>query len=110
MMINREHVLDIHNRRLAAREVLMSDTGTAKSQLSPRALWRRWSRKQVSAAQNVADEAIYGVRKNAGLLGAIGAGVLLIAARKPIIKILRQFLFKQQVKHTPSTFNEQDIS
>jgi hypothetical protein len=108
--MKRDSVLKRHDRRLAARNAVLSDAETAKSGLSPRNLWRHWGRKQLSAAQDIADETLYGVRKNAGLLGAIGVGVLLIAARKPISKTMRKIRSKSRSQNTPATSNEQDPS
>jgi hypothetical protein len=108
--MKRDSVLKRHDRRLAARDAVLSDAQTAKSGLSPRNLWRHWGRKQLSAAQDIADETLYGVRKNAGLLGAIGAGVLLIAAREPISRTLRKIRAKVRSQNIPSTSNEQDPS
>ncbi len=99
--MKRNNVLRRHDRRMAARDAVLDDAQMAKSELAPRKLFKRWSRKQLSAAQDIADETLYGVRKNAGLLGAIGVGVLFIAARKPISKALQKFR---------STSNEQDPS
>ncbi|MGB5077344.1 MAG: hypothetical protein WBO17_07690 [Sphingorhabdus sp.] len=83
---DRNEVLKDAALRNVARTRLVSHFATAKVSLSPRNQLNHFLDRNQKIAKTVIKEAKIVARKSAPVVGTIGIGVLLFAARRPISK------------------------
>lgn len=72
--------------RKHVRKKLWADLVDARVALTPQALWQNMLVRNKAKAKNVVVNAGMVARDNAPLIGAVGFGVLLFVARRPISK------------------------
>jgi hypothetical protein len=83
-MMKRDDIIATHRERLRARYVVKSDFHDSRIELNPRTQLSRFATRQKQAAIATSDVAGDIIRKNAGLIGAVGVGALLFLGRRPI--------------------------
>lgn len=101
---------EIDRERQQARQQLLANLGTARHDLHPALLARRWRNLQLrriaARAEDIGHKSEKFARKNAGWLSLIAVGALLFAGRKPILKWVRN---RRSVKVPKSGGERQDI-
>lgn len=83
-MTERKSVILSDAERRNLRRKLKGSVEVAQDVLNPRNQLRRFVDRTTTKAKHVAGEAAGVARKNAPLIGAVGLGALLFAARRPI--------------------------
>ena len=87
---DRTIITENDGRRQEARARLFGDVSIARDVLNPSNQFRRWKDRNKAEAQRVAGEVAQTAKNNAPLIGAVGIGALLFAARRPISNWISQ--------------------
>jgi hypothetical protein len=82
----RKSVILSNAERRNLRRKLKGSVAVAKDVLNPRNQLNRFVARNTAEAKRVAGEAAEVAKKNAPVIGAVGLGALLFAARRPISK------------------------
>jgi hypothetical protein len=86
----RKGIVILDDQRREQRKKLASDVQQAKLDLHPRTIAHRWSARKREQIVNLADDSRQAVKKNAPLIGLVGAAILLFTARRPIANLFTQ--------------------
>jgi hypothetical protein len=99
VVTDRKNVILSDAERRNLRRKLKGSVEVAQDVLNPRNQLRRFVERKTATAKNVAGEAAQTARKNVPLIGAIGLGALLFAARRPI----SDWISQRRKNKTPNT-------
>lgn len=103
-MTERKSVILTDAERRNLRRKLKESVEVAQDVLNPRNQLNRFVVRNKAEAKRVAAEASQAAKKNAPLIGAIGLGALLFAARRPISK----WISKLRTSKTPTPDGDED--
>ncbi len=84
VITDRESVLLSNAERLHLRRKFRGSVEAAREVLAPRNQLKKFFGRKTAEAARVAGDAVHIAKKNAPLIGAIGLGALIYAARRPI--------------------------
>jgi hypothetical protein len=84
VVIDRESVILSNAERRNLRRKMRGTVQAAREILAPRNQLRRFIDRKTNDATRAAGEVVHVAKKNAPLIGAVGLGALLFAARRPI--------------------------
>ena len=84
VITDRESVILSNAERRHLRRKFRGTVAVAREVLTPRNQLRRFFVRKTDDATRVAGEAVYLAKKNAPLIGVVGLGALIFAARRPI--------------------------
>ena len=84
VVTDRESVILSNAERRNLRRKLLGTVEVAREILTPRNQLRRFFDRKTADATRVAGDAVHVAKKNAPLIGAVGLGALIFAARRPI--------------------------
>lgn len=84
VVTDRESVILSNAERRHLRRKFRGTVEVARNVLTPRNQLGRFFARKTTEATRVAGEAVHLAKKNAPLIGAVGFGALLFAARRPI--------------------------
>jgi hypothetical protein len=86
VVTDRESVILSNAERRYLRRKLTGSLAVARDVLKPRNQLKRFVERQTTQAKYIADETVQIAKNNAPIIGVIGLGALLIAARGPITR------------------------
>ena len=101
VVTDRESVILSNAERRHLRRKFKGSVNQAKQALNPRHQLKRLVERKTNEAKDLVGEATQITKKNAPILGVIGASALLFAARGPISRWISRFL---KSKTTPDGF------
>lgn len=84
VITDRESVILSNAERKHLRRKFRGTVEAAREVLAPRNQLNKFLARKTAKATRVAGDAVYIAKKNAPLIGAIGLGALIYAARRPI--------------------------
>jgi hypothetical protein len=100
VVTDRESVILSNAERRNLRRKLKGSVEIAQDVLNPRNQLRRLVERKTAKAKGVAGDATQVAKKNAPLIGVVGLGAILFAARRPISNWLSR-LRKIKTSNTP---------
>lgn len=86
VVTERKNVILSNAERRNLRRKLKSSVEVAQDVLNPKTQLKRFVSKSKTEAKQVAQDVAQVARKNAPMIGAVGLGALIFAARRPISK------------------------
>lgn len=86
VVTERKNVILSNAERRNLRRKLKSSVEVAQDVLNPKTQLKRFVHKSKTEAKQVAQDVAQVARKNAPMIGALGLGALIFAARRPISK------------------------
>ena len=100
VVTDRKSVILSNAERRNLRRKLKGSVEVAQEVLNPRNQLRRFVERNTAKAKGVAGDAAQTAKKNAPLIGAVGLGAILFAARRPISNWISR-LRKSKTPNTP---------
>jgi hypothetical protein len=100
VVTDRKNVILSDTERRNLRRKLEGSVEVAQDVLNPRKQLKRFVERNTAKAKDVAGDAARAVKKNAPLIGAVGLGAVLFAARGPISNWISR-LRKSKTPNTP---------
>lgn len=99
VVTERKSVILSDAERRNLRRKLKGSVEVAQDVLNPKTQLRRLVNKSKAEAKQVAEDVVQVAKKNAPLIGAVGIGALIFAARRPISKWISRL--RQGKDNTP---------